>query len=348
MPGGPLVRGLHKEPVFRWNPAFVILLFSCFLHCLRSFFTWMGQYLTASLVLKWYFFGASHQQNLFGLCKAWVELTSAHMGSVASGTLRWSFLPLGLLSVCATLCHKRLSPWRTNLRPPGLHSKRQPRGCARNLGACCSNVCVATSSAPLAEVALNGGDYHAAVKAVANSLPRALPALQFLFGLPVIFEVAVSILSSLAAVACVLLSVQGQSHKTPGYVEIELGVALLAALLALSPASVWFAVHAAAFDALCLCFMVDDYPDEQLVGASQHKLRQHLQDTNDINAGGSSDPTSRGLWSSGYTPPPFRALILEADQMLQSMGRGGETYRAPEGYTAVLDSSESETDEDSS
>mmetsp|Transcript_20994 Transcript_20994/g.39010 ORF Transcript_20994/g.39010 Transcript_20994/m.39010 type:complete len:850 (-) Transcript_20994:74-2623(-) len=348
VPGGPLVRGLRREPIFLCHPALVILLFGFLLHALRTFFTWMGQYLTANLVLRWYFFGTSGQQHWSGLCKSCAELTSAHMGSIASGTLRWSFLPLGFLSVCTTLCHKRLSPWRTSLRSPGLQSKRQSRGCSRCLGACCGNVCVATSSAPFAEVALNGGDYQASVRAVATSLSRALPALQFLFGLPVIFQVAVSTLSSLAAAACLLVSVQGQDHKTPGYVEMELGVALVAALLALSPASAWVSVHAAAFDALCLCFMVDDYPEEQSIIASQNKLKQPFQDARLINAGETSDSTSRGLWTSGYTPPLFRALIFQADQMLQSMGPGGDTLRAPEGYAAVFDSSESEVDEDSS
>lgn len=282
-PGGPLVRSIIRWPSFRWDALLVLVISGLLLRGVLALLLALGRSLVAHVVAEWYF--GSRGGACLGAA-AWAT-ASAHLGGAAAAAALQG-LPGALLLRAASAA---------------LHSRLAPR--ARGRGAF-GALAVALGAAPAAEAALFAVGFGAGARRSARALAGALPAAQYLAGLPSLLEAVACGLAGLLTGTLWLLQLGGRGHEDPTHLELPIGVAAAAAALAVPLTSAWLLPLSAGFDALLECALLDDHiePCDSVAAAP-------------VGRWAFGADASHALWSSSRTPGPMRRLLFEAAQRVQ-------------------------------
>lgn len=323
IPGGPLVRGLIRQPNFLWGMIPLVLMWVLVLKYVLAVVACFGHFLVAYVVTRWYF-----SDPLTATMPLWRRVgknptrtacaivLGVHSGGVAAAAvLHTACFPVVSRALCVLL-HKFFAPWWKS-------SSR----CPTPFGSCFAGIQTLLGSAPCAEVAMFAGHFHNAVTRSTRALSRSLPATQFLAGMPSILEgVACGFAWFATCSSLLLVRLWHQPHNAPGYVETEVVVSALAGFLAVPPTSAALSILTSSFDALLECFMCDDafhdLPDENFLGHGGWSV---------------SVDASYALWSSGHAPQQLRSLIFEASQSVQRDMAQGAGRRAHNFKDVVID-----------
>lgn len=329
VPGGPLVRGLRRHPVFRWQMLPLLLLWVSVLRIALGFVAALGRGLVAYIMTRWYF-----SEPLTAAAPTWrrtgrrpvldalAALAGAHLGGVAAAAAARAAVPSIGLRAAAVAVHKAAAPWQ-----------RGPGSIARGLGLVSGSLAAALGSGPETQVAMFAGHFHVGMVRSAKGGSKAIPAVQFLSSTPALLEAAACGFAWLIASGGVLLlRLWGQGHADVGYVEMQVAVAVLAGSLAVAPTSAWLLATVSGFDALLECFLCDD---------AHHQLTEESMPP--PSGWAVSVDASYALWSSRHAPDGIRSLVFQAAQTVQqSMARGArrsahslKDVRSGYGYTPV-------------
>lgn len=227
------------------------------------------------------------------------SLFSGRLGSAVAGAIATALFPSAAVRLLAILLSRCCCP-----------------RAAHYVGAFTATL----GAAPFVQVAVHGDHFHVGASQTIETLTHAPPSAQFLGGLPVIFEAATGCLTSLVVMGIFMWSFFQQPHgQALGYIETNMGMALLGAFIVHAPAATWASMYTAAFDTFVFC----------LARGERGELRSSMSGKN--------------------VPPRLSALFSEATTAVQSRkGTGPRTShngQAPHGYAAVADSSESDSDQ---
>lgn len=159
-----------------------------------------------------------------------------------------------------------------------------------------------------AHVSMWAVHFHKAVADTTSALQQSFPAVQSLCGLPWLLYGATTGLATMCVALILVLSVKGQQHGDPAYVETITGVVMYLGLLASVPASVFIMTCAVTFDTILLCFLTDDSLFARLQRQSQSSSNE-FEDACPYWVG--SSDASHALHSSARTPALLRDVMKE-------------------------------------
>lgn len=308
VPGGPVVRGLSRELSYNFHPVLAILAALMLLHAMCALLASMGRFLIAHLVAHWYYFPP------FLLASSGSRMEEFRPG-------RPGCLGSPFCNACGSLFSGHVGSVAAATLLPLLLPSVTVRLLSTLLSGCCSS-CAMLGAGPFVEVAVHGNHFYVGAAETTKVLRHAPPSAKFLGGLPIILEAALAFATSLTAAGLLFLSVTGQSHdQALGYTETSIGFAMLGGLIAHAPGAAFPAVYTAAFDTFIMC----------LARGEEGEMRSSM--------------------SGKHAPDRLHALFSEAAEALQarefrSPQLSKNQHKAPHGYIAVGESSDSDSEFD--